>query len=229
VPRTPAQKTTLVNGRLSASTTAADIAAIQAICASDVADVATIAAGAAANLETAIRTKVTDQTTASLALATDLAGLPIANVATLRTTIGPDIDLLVWAKLLGSLDASDIADATALADLPFADRDGVARSVSSAVAMNLASGFSKLETVATLGNLPFADKTALKASYSPIIVTWADELLDGWVSDADLDQIETLYNLPIANRDTFASTLRPRASELNWGQRMRLRTMLAAP
>jgi hypothetical protein len=219
----------LVNGRLSASTTAADIAAIQAICASDAADVATIAAGAAANLETAIRTKVADQTTASLALATDLAGLPIADVATLRTTIGPDIDLLVWVKLLGSLDASDIADATALADLPFADRDGVAGSVSSAVAMNLASGFRKLETVATLGNLPFADKAALATSYSPTIVTWADELLDGWVSDADLDQIETLYNLPITNRSTFASTLLPRASELSWGQRFRLRNMLAAP
>lgn len=229
VPRTPAQKTTLVNGRLSASTTAADIAAIQAICASDAADVSTIAAGVGANLEAAVRTKVTDQTTASLALAKDLAGLPIANVATLRTTIGPDIDLLVLAKLLGSLDASDIADATALADLPFADQDGLAKSVSAAVAMNLASGFSKLETVATLGNLPFADKTALRASYSPVIVAWADELLEGWVSDADLDQIETLYNLPIANRDTFAATLRPRASELSWGQRMRLRTMLAAP
>jgi hypothetical protein len=95
--------------------------------------------------------------------------------------------------------------------------------------MNLASGFRKLETVATLGNLPFADKAALATSYSPTIVTWADELLDGWVSDADLDQIETLYNLPITNRSTFASTLLPRASELSWGQRFRLRNMLAAP
>ncbi|MEX1169539.1 MAG: hypothetical protein WEE50_05290 [Chloroflexota bacterium] len=229
VPRTPAQKTALVNGRLSASTTAADIAAIQAICASDAADVPTIAAGVAANLETAVRTKVVEQTAASLGLATDLAGLPIASVSALRTAIGPDIGLLVMAKLLGSVDATAIADATALAELPFADRDGLALSVSGAVAIQLAMGLHGLETVTKLGNLPFADKTALQTSYSPTIVTWADELLDGWVSDADLDQIGALCNLPITNRSTFAATLRPRASELNWGQRMRLRLMLDSP
>lgn len=68
----------------------------------------------------------------------------------------------------------------------------------------------------------------IRSAVAPRIVSLANSLLDGWVSDADLDCIDRLDRLPITDRGALAAALEPRAISLtSLGQRMRLRVILA--
>lgn len=62
-------------------------------------------------------------------------------------------------------------------------------------------------------------------------VRMVNRLMDGWVSDEDLDGIERLYdNSSTADKATLRATLGPRAESLiSFGQRSRLRVILARP
>lgn len=68
----------------------------------------------------------------------------------------------------------------------------------------------------------------IRSAVAPRVVSLANSLLDGWVSDADLDCIDRLDRLPITDRGALQAALEPRAISLtSIGQRTRLRVILA--
>lgn len=189
VPRTAAQKVALIRARLATTPTAADCAAIRAICNSDAADIPAIRAGVFAD----INRVVTDRLDAGPSpLNREVIGmmrsLPCADRAALS---GP----LVFRVLPRVSDNSTGADFTAIRDLCERDPAGV---------------------------------PTVRAVIAPAITGLANERLNGWVSDADLDFITALYRLPVADQASMRASLGPRTSELwSLGQRMRLRVLLA--
>lgn len=74
-----------------------------------------------------------------------------------------------------------------------------------------------------------AGVSTVRATVGPAITSLANERLNGWVSDADIDFIERLYRLPVADQASMRAVLGPRATDLwSFGQRMRLRVILAS-
>jgi hypothetical protein len=87
---------------------------------------------------------------------------------------------------------------------------------------------ASLSRVERLMRLP-SDGDTVKTGVTPLGIAAGNSLLDGWVSDNDIEGIRKIVNLPLVNKEQIQRALSPRIGEL-WsiGQRTQLRVILNA-
>ena len=128
------------------------------------------------------------------------------------------------------LRTTDVAIINAVLDSDPSDVGTIKGTVGPMVefAMRMVAIGRPIDVVQALAASPVVDPDTLRPTVAPLVTKRAHGYLEGWVSDGDLDNIETLYNLRIADKDAMRAELRPRAKEL-WsiGQRARLRMIVS--